>query len=113
VEASTTRRAESEQPARPRQSQKPLLLFFTKRTSGPARRMESLIAHVARKERRRLRVVSVDADQNAQLAERLEVDQIPTLVLLEGHSPVGRLEGRATGGQIDDLIDTLAPCRGT
>ena len=84
---------------------KPILLFFTKRTSGPARRMESLIAHVARKERRRLRVVSVDADENAELAERLEVEKIPTLVLVEGRSAIGRLEGRATGGQIDALIN--------
>jgi hypothetical protein len=88
---------------------KPILLFFTRRTSGPARRMESLIAHVARKERRRLTVVSVDADENAALAQRLSVDEIPTLVLVEGRSAIGRLEGRATGGQIDDLInDALA-----
>jgi len=88
---------------------KPILLFFTRRTSGPARRMESLVAHVARKERRRLTVVSVDADENAALAERLSVDEIPTLVLVEGLSAIGRLEGRATGGQIDDLInDALA-----
>ena len=88
---------------------RPILLFFTKRTSGPARRMESLIAHVARKERRRLTVVSVDADENAELAERLSVEQIPTLVLVEGRSAIGRLEGRATGGQIDALInETLA-----
>jgi thioredoxin-like negative regulator of GroEL len=87
---------------------KPILLFFTKRTSGPARRMESLIAHVARKERRRLRVVSVDADENVELAERLSVEQIPTIVLVDGRSLVGKLEGRATGGQIDELInDTL------
>jgi thioredoxin 2 len=88
---------------------KPMLLFFTKRTSGPARRMESLIAHVARKERRRLTVVSVDADENAELAERLSVDQIPTLVLVRGRAAVGRLEGRATGGQIDALIDEALP----
>jgi hypothetical protein len=88
---------------------KPILLFFTKRTSGPARRMESLIAHVARKERRRLTVVSVDADENAELAERLSVEEIPTLVLVEGRSTIGRLEGRATSGQIDALInDALA-----
>lgn len=86
---------------------KPILLFFTKRTSGPARRMESLIAHVARKERRRLTVVSVDADENAELAERLSVEQIPTLVLVEGRSLIGRLEGRATGGQIDALINEV------
>jgi thioredoxin 1 len=86
---------------------KPILLFFTRRTSGPARRMESLIAHVARKQRGRLTVVSVDADENADLMERLEVEEIPTLVLVKDRSTVGRLEGRATGGQIDALIDDI------
>jgi thioredoxin-like negative regulator of GroEL len=69
--------------------------------------MESLIAHVARKERDRVTVVSVDADTNSELAERLAVEQIPTLVLVEGRSPIGRLDGRATGGQIDALIKSL------
>jgi hypothetical protein len=40
----------------------PMLIFFTRATSGPARRMESLLAQVARKERERLRVRRVDAD---------------------------------------------------
>jgi thioredoxin-like negative regulator of GroEL len=95
------RAGEGERPGRP------ILLFFTRRTSGPARRMESLIAHVARKERARLTVVSVDADANADLAERLDVGQIPTLVLVKDRSTVGRLEGRVTGGDIHALIEDL------
>jgi thioredoxin 1 len=91
----------------PERRAKPVLLFFTKRTSGPARRMESLVAHVARKERRRLTVVSIDADENAELAKCLEIAEIPTLVLVKGRSPVARLEGRVTGGQIDQLIDSF------
>ena len=35
---------------------RPLLVFFRSERSGPARRMESLLAHFARKERARLRV---------------------------------------------------------
>jgi len=84
---------------------KPILLFFTTRTSGPARRMESLIAHVARKQRQRLTVLSVDANEKPELAECLAVEKIPTLVLVRGSSAVGRIAGRATGGQIDALID--------
>ena len=38
------------------QDTRPLLVFFTSERSGPARRMESLLAHLARKERRRLRI---------------------------------------------------------
>src|SRR5262249_21160447 len=48
----------------------PMLVFFTCATSGPARRMESLLAHVARKQRDRLRVTRVDADEHPELLQR-------------------------------------------
>jgi thioredoxin 1 len=83
---------------------RPLMLFFTRETSGPARRMESLIAHFARKERRHLRVVCVDMDENSELAEKLRVGEAPTIVLLKERRPVDRLEGRATGLQIEEMI---------
>jgi thioredoxin-like negative regulator of GroEL len=68
--------------------------------------MESLIAHFARKERRRLEVVRVDMDENAELADRLSVEDVPTIVLLKEHQAVDRLEGRATGMQIEEMIRT-------
>ncbi len=81
-----------------------MLLFFERRTSGPARRMQSLVAHFARKERSRLRVVRVDADENRPLVEKLHVDEIPSLVLVKDRRAVGRLRGRATGEEIEELI---------
>ena len=50
---------------------RPLLVFFSSTSSGPSRRMESLVAHIARKERDRLRVIQVDVDQRADLVEKL------------------------------------------
>ena len=61
---------------------RPLLVFFTSTRSGPARRMESLVAHIARKERDRLRVIQVDVDQRSDLVEKLRVESVPTLVLV-------------------------------
>ena len=87
-----------------------MLLFFTRRTSGPARRMSSLVAWIEAREKRRLRVVEVDADENPRLAERLLVSEVPALVLVKDRRPVGRLQGRVTGVQIERLIDAhLAP----
>jgi thioredoxin-like negative regulator of GroEL len=83
----------------------PLLLFFTTERSGPARRMESLLAHLARKERGRLRVSRVDAEANARLAKVFGVTEIPTLVLLSEKRPVARLEGRASAPQIERTLE--------
>jgi thioredoxin-like negative regulator of GroEL len=88
--------------ARPKNN--PLLLFFTTQRSGPARRMESLLAHLARKERGRLRVSLVDADKSQELAEALHVTEIPTLVLVSDRKTVARLEGRASAPQIEKMI---------
>jgi len=82
----------------------PLLLFFTASTSGPARRMESLLAHLARKERSRLRIARIDVTRSPEWVDRLKVTDIPTLVLVKDRRPVERLEGRASAPQIERMI---------
>jgi hypothetical protein len=67
----------------------PALLFFWRRQDGPSRKMESLVAWVKVTQKKRLRVVDVDAE---------------SLVLIKDRRVVGRLEGRVTGREIDDLI---------
>src|SRR5262249_54407774 len=83
----------------------PMLLFFTRSTSGPARRMESLLAHVARKERERLRVRRVDSDEHPELLEKFAVEEVPSLVLVVEHRVVARLDGRANMPQIEQLLE--------
>ena len=84
---------------------RPLLVFFSSARSGPARRMESLLAHLARKERQRLRVHQVDVDQRRDLAEKLQVDAAPTIVLVKGKRVVARIVGRASAPQIEALLE--------
>ena len=89
---------------------KPTLLFFTQETSGPARRMESLLAHLARKKRGRLRISRIDAATSPEWVDRLEVTQVPTLILLKDRRPVERLEGRVSAPQIERMLAPhLAP----
>jgi thioredoxin-like negative regulator of GroEL len=83
---------------------RPLLVFFSSQRSGPSRRMESLVAHVARKERERLRVIQVDVEQRADLVEKLSVRDVPTLVLVVGRKAVGRVSGRASAPKIEALL---------
>ena len=84
---------------------RPLLVFFTSARSGPARRMESLVAHIARKERDRLRVIQVDVDQRADLVEKLKVEDVPTLVLVVGRKAVARLDGRTSAPKIEAMLE--------
>jgi thioredoxin-like negative regulator of GroEL len=83
----------------------PLLVFFTSHRSGPARRMESLLAHIARKERSRLRIRKVDVEERPDLAERFGVQQVPALTLVVGRRVVSRLDGRATAPRIESMLE--------
>jgi thioredoxin-like negative regulator of GroEL len=66
--------------------------------------MQSLVAWVRVTQKKRLRVIDVDVDRHPTLTRELEVEMIPSLVLVKNRRVIGRLEGRATGRQIDDLI---------
>jgi thioredoxin-like negative regulator of GroEL len=87
------------------ENSQPLLVFFINERSGPARRMESLIAHVARKERERLRVTRVDVDRRPDLAKRFGVTQIPTLILVKDKRAVARLDGRSSAPRIERMLE--------
>jgi thioredoxin-like negative regulator of GroEL len=84
---------------------RPLLVFFGASHSGPARRMESLMAHLARKERARLRVTSIDINEQPELAERFRVETVPTIALVKEKRIVERLEGRASAPKIERMLE--------
>jgi len=88
---------------------KPLLVFFTSERSGPARRMESLLAHLARKERTRVRVMRVEVDAQPELAAKFRVTDVPTLVLVKRKKVVDRLDGRASAPKIESMLARHLP----
>jgi thioredoxin-like negative regulator of GroEL len=67
--------------------------------------MESLLAHLTRKERSRLRVMRVDVDEQPELAQRFRVAVVPTLVLVKGKRVVDRLDGRASAPKIESMLE--------
>lgn len=88
---------------------RPLLVFFWSERSGPARRMESLLAHLERKERERLRVRRVDVDASPELAERFKIEVVPTLVLVKEKQAVARLDGRTSAPRIEAMLEQHLP----
>jgi thioredoxin-like negative regulator of GroEL len=67
--------------------------------------MESLLAHLARKERTRLKVSRIEVASSPQLAEKLGVEDVPTLILIKDRRPVARLEGRVSAPQIERMLE--------
>lgn len=83
-----------------------VLVFFTSQRSGPARRMESLLAHIARKEREQLAVKTVDVDERPDIAARFRVGAVPALALVQNRRVVARLDGRVTTPRIEEMLES-------
>jgi thioredoxin 2 len=67
--------------------------------------MESLLAHLERKERGRLRVEQIDVEQHPELVRRLQVQEVPTLLLIKDKRVVERLAGRVSAPKIERMLD--------
>jgi thioredoxin-like negative regulator of GroEL len=67
--------------------------------------MESTVAHIARSERHRLRVLQVDVDERTDLVEKLAVLHVPTLVLVIARKVVARIDGRASAPKIAAMLE--------
>ena len=80
------------------------LVFVRRYSSGASRRMESLVAWVKVTQKHHLDVLELDVDRHSPLVARLGVKTAPSLVLVKDRRVVGRLEGRVSGRQIDELI---------
>jgi thioredoxin-like negative regulator of GroEL len=69
------------------------LAFFHSPTSGQCRRTEAHLAQALqrRKNRARFEVVKVDVGEHPALADRFRVEDVPTLIVIEGRRVVGRI----------------------
>jgi thioredoxin-like negative regulator of GroEL len=63
---------------------RPRLLFFYSPSSGPSRRADGFLAQVLQRRGNHMsfRLVPIDADERPDLVERLQVTEIPTLLVV-------------------------------
>jgi thioredoxin-like negative regulator of GroEL len=84
----------------------PRLLFFFSPTSGPSRRVEGFLAQVLQRRANHttFQLVPIDADRCPDLVERLQVTEVPALIVLSEGSVQGRLSRPTGAKQIRDLL---------
>jgi thioredoxin-like negative regulator of GroEL len=73
---------------------KPRLVFFYSPESGRCRRVEGFLAQVLqqRKNHETFQLYRVDYEQRPDLAERFQLERVPTLYVVEGKLVRARLE---------------------
>ena len=73
---------------------KPRLVFFYSPESGRCRRVDGFLAQVLQQRRNHetFQVYRVDREERPDLAERFNVERVPTLYVVEGKQVQARLE---------------------
>lgn len=85
---------------------KPILLFFTSRSSGQSRRVEGYLAQVLQRRHNHdtFRLHAVEQQERPDLLQRFGVEQTPTLVVVEGKRVVSRLERPRGAAEIQSFL---------
>jgi thioredoxin-like negative regulator of GroEL len=85
---------------------RPQLLFFYSPTSGNSRRTEGFLAQVLQRRRNHqaFHLRRIDADRHPQLVERLKIDEIPALVVVENKRVRARLDRPRGCAQISQVL---------
>ena len=84
---------------------RPIIAFFWSDTCGHSRRMDSVIEHFARQHRDSLKVAKVEVNSRPDLAERFNISEAPSVLLLDSVHEVARLEGRQTLPKIKQAFE--------
>jgi thioredoxin 1 len=86
-------------------SELPVLIDFTAAWCPPCRAIAPHVDAIAAAYAGRLRVGKCDVDSNAELAARLDVRSMPTLMLFKGGQVVGQLVGAVPRAKIESLVE--------
>ena len=88
------------------QTQKPGLVFFHSRVSGSCRRAEGFLAQVLQRRANHttFRLVRVEADRRPDLLDRLQISELPTMLVVAGGRVRARLVKPSGGREIAQLL---------
>ena len=84
-------------------SDKKVLVDFNATWCGPCRMISPVLEQIA-EENDKIKIVSVDVDNNRELAKEYNVFSIPCLVLIKDGKEINRSVGLISKSEINELI---------
>ena len=86
-------------------SDKPVLVDFWAPWCGPCKAIGPVLSEIAEARADQLKIVKVNIDENQQMAQKLGVMSIPTMVFFKDGQPVDKIVGAHPKGNIESRID--------
>ncbi len=86
------------------QSEKPVLVDFYAAWCGPCKRMAPVLEELSREETS-YRIGKIDIDRHPELAQEFHIMSVPTFVMFQDGSAVGRISGSRQKRELKEWID--------
>ena len=83
---------------------KPVLVDFTASWCGPCKAMAPILEQVKNEVGDSASIVKIDVDRNQQIAQSLQIQGVPTLILYKNGKSVWRQSGVVQKGMLVSLI---------
>lgn len=83
---------------------KPVIVDFHALWCGPCKVQSPILKEVATELGDRVRVIKIDVDQNAALANRYQIRSVPTLMVFKDGKLVWRQSGVVSKNQLESVL---------
>jgi thioredoxin 1 len=90
------------------QSPTPVLVHFCAPWCGLCRVIEPVLQHFVREAYISLKLISINADDNLNLASQYRIKALPTVLLFKQGELLYRMEGIASRDEVASIVQTLA-----